>query len=223
VTVPVVIPDGVTRVLSAENGYAATYDQLPARADCALVETKKGGATWSTVSDDSVEIVADDVVTVNVTNMFEIGALQLTKAVIGFTAGDHTGERFEVELGCKAMVDGQLMSVPIPDEPRRVFTAGETVTWDALPAMSDCTVSEVKSGGASLSITSRDGFPLVGARTTVDDEAVSLDMANVFNDLPFTGMETVPTILIAVLFILLGLILLLVMRVRRNRSVVDSQ
>lgn len=55
-SVEIEIPGGAERVLSAANGYHATYGELPASADCTLVETDDGGAADTGIT---VEITPD--------------------------------------------------------------------------------------------------------------------------------------------------------------------
>ncbi|WP_460800042.1 DUF5979 domain-containing protein [Microbacterium sp. GXF0217] len=53
--VPIEIPGGATRELSADDGYTASYEDLPVDATCALTETETGGAvrTMTVVTDES--------------------------------------------------------------------------------------------------------------------------------------------------------------------------
>jgi fimbrial isopeptide formation D2 family protein len=212
------MPGGATRELNASNGYAATFDDLPAKATCGLVETKTGGATATAISDSDVTIVGNAAVDVELTNTFDLGSLTLTKEVIGTGAYKHTADTFEVTLACQTPIDGIMTPIAIPGGNSRPVTAGEMVVFDNLPSDAKCDVAETADGGANLMVLTRNGIPLATGAITIAGGAVDLSMANVFVDsLAITGSDLLPWASIAAILVAFGIVLLVSGRRRRTK------
>jgi len=212
------MPGGATRELNASNGYAATFDNLPAKATCGLVETKTGGATATAISDADVTIPGNAAVDVELTNTFDLGSLSLTKEVIGTGAYLHTSDTFEVTLACQTPIDGIMTDIAIPGGNTRPVAAGEMVVFDNLPADAKCDVAETADGGANIMVLTRNGIPLATGAITIAGSAVDLSMANVFVDsLAITGSDVLPWSIIAAILVAFGIVLLLSGRRRRAK------
>jgi uncharacterized repeat protein (TIGR01451 family) len=184
--VPLATPGGSTRELSADNDYTATYEPLLFGSTCQIAETQTGGATGSVITDaegqEVSEITIDSLtqdLQLSVTNTFDVGAIKVTKTVVGDGPG-----RFEVELACSQDVDGTRTQVDIPGGAERALVRdrGFTATYDDLPVGAECTLVETDDGGArSTTITPNDGDPEVGAVTVQDGQTLEIDVVNEFD------------------------------------------
>lgn len=213
------IPGGATRELNASNGYTATFENLPAKATCGLVETKTGGATATAISDSDVTIVGNAAVDVELTNTFDLGSLTLTKEVIGTGAYKHTSDTFEVTLACQSPLNGVMTDITIPGGNSRPVAAGEMVVFDNLPADAKCDVAETEDGGANIMVLTRNGIPLATGAITIAGGAVDLSMANVFVDsLAITGSDVLPWSIVAAILVAFGIVLLVSGRRRRRAT-----
>lgn len=215
VSVPFVAPGGNSRPLTAAGGYIARFDELPARAECAIAESVSAGATLATISADSVTIPASADVAVSMTNTFEVAALTIAKTVIGTAAGEHLNEAFTVELECELPVDGVMTTLEVPGGAARSFEAGESATWENLPVAASCAIDETENGGANSMVLTAGVLP-VAAVVAIDADGTDLGMANVFMaDLAITGVDLFVGAVVAALLLALGMLLLLAGRKRR--------
>ncbi|MFZ4894435.1 DUF5979 domain-containing protein [Plantibacter sp. Mn2098] len=189
------VPGGATRALTAENGYQADYEGLPARALCNVSESLTGGATSSTVtavhtplpetfaplaaeapvSGDAVEgidltVGVGATVTISLVNTFDVGAILVTKEITGAGAADNADKVFTVVLTCSADVDGESVQVAIPDGAERTLSkaTGLTTRYEQLPIGADCSLAETNNGGAvRTTITPNTGDRHVGQVTVL--------------------------------------------------------
>ncbi|MGG7464845.1 DUF5979 domain-containing protein [Plantibacter sp. YIM 135347] len=195
------VPGGATRALTAENGYAADYEGLPARAECRILESETGGATTSVISSGDGEnavtgigtdgidlaVAAGDTVTVSLTNTFAVGSITVTKQIIGLGAGDNADKTFTVLLTCAADIDGERVSVAVPGGGERKLSKadGLTATFEQLPVGAECELVETAKGGAArTTITPNAGDAQVGSVTVASGEAVAITVVNDFDPTP---------------------------------------
>lgn len=211
-----VVWDGLI-VLSEEGGWTATVTDLADNAGCTVTEEESGGAVSVTISPDTFVVDSAGPVTVEVDNYFDIGALSVTKRVVGTTDAV-----FEITLVC--VLAGE--EIEVPGGAVRSIADGETVVYDPLPLGAECVVTETDTGGADqVEITGGSGDD--GNQVTVGDED-DLVVVNTFDevddqddqddddDLPFTGLAVTRLFLIASMLILLGVSMV---RIRRTRLV----
>ncbi|MDO7882814.1 DUF5979 domain-containing protein [Salinibacterium soli] len=178
-TEEIAIPGGATRDLVAPD-YAASFDDLPVGADCAMTESRFGGANGSAVSPNVFTLDAEQT-EVTVTNEFRLGDLRVTKEIEGDGVGieDSDGEwgfgPFEVSLECERSVNGEVVAVEVPGGATRTLESPEYVaTYSGLPAGAVCVVTESVDGDASSSSVDP------GAIAIVADETVDVTVTNTF-------------------------------------------
>ena len=158
--------------LNAENGFTQTITDVVAGADCTVTEPDLQGADAVVITPNdgedtatgSVRIPAEGgAVTVDVTNWYLTGSLEVTKAFAGDGAEKYGTSDFSLQLVC--VRDG--VDVTIPDGDTRVVNAGSPVArYENLPTGAECTLREVESGGAnSTAIVDAEGA------TVADDAA----------------------------------------------------
>ncbi|WP_418275654.1 DUF5979 domain-containing protein [Isoptericola jiangsuensis] len=147
--------------VSLTGGESVTIEDVAAGASCTVTESEDGGATTVDVSPSPVTIEADGTVTVTATNTFDLGAIEVSKAVDGAAADFGVGP-FEVTVECTF----QGADVPV-DPSSQTLVSGETVTFDGLPVGAECTVTETSTGGATSTTLAVDGGTPVDG-TTVD-------------------------------------------------------
>ena len=188
------IPGGAARELTELNGYRNGWDHIPSGAECAVTESRTGGATHSEITDGEFVVVADETHTVGIENTFLLAAFSITKDVTGPFANEARDAVFVIETSCVWDRDGE--SVPLlpggwplgddgldgpvePDtggdgDPARHSTVtseirdGTTVTFENLPANSVCSISEVDSGGATGQLVWLGGVLQLGDLTLAD-------------------------------------------------------
>lgn len=236
------IPDGAARALTAANGYAARWDQLPAGADCVVTETRTGGATSTAITDGEFTVVAGEQHEVGIENTFLLAAFSVTKELAGpfaFEAGDSV---FVIETSCLWERDGIMVPMLPSDgwaagdgdgsgdldgaegEPgapeelatgvRNEISDGVTITFEDLPANATCSISEVDSGGATGQLLWANGVLQLGELALVGG-ANDATLTNVFMiTLADTGVEIVFTLWLIGALLFLGTVLLLIARRR---------
>ncbi|WP_395244880.1 DUF5979 domain-containing protein [Agromyces sp. MMS24-K17] len=150
------------------DGQTATYDTLPAGAECTVTETDTGGASGTgmiltqggtetdlgtTTSAEFTLLPDGDGIHVNalgVDNPFTVGSLQLTKAVSGTGADTWAGEFGDYQVHVVCTLEAA--------DPDTVYDATVTLTTDApgnvvtipnLPTAASCSVDETDLGGAT--------------------------------------------------------------------------
>jgi hypothetical protein len=214
------VNDDPYRTLDAGNGYEASYEFLPTRADCVLTETQTGGAISSVVTPNPADYLllpnngfelGDDlsVGTVDVTNTFAFSNFSLTKRVIGTDAGANLDKTFIVEIACELDVNGTMQPITIRDDAERSFKNGETVTWEELPAGAECTVTETDDGGASAVALSYRGAVMPATTVTLVSGDSTAVLSNTFL-LALTGSEVLPWILVGGQLFLVGIVFMFV-------------
>lgn len=217
VATPVAFPDDPAQSLTAANGYAFTFTELPVGAQCVIAETKKGFATSSNVG-APVTITADSVgtVTIEVVNEFQLGTLALEKSTLGLFAARHAGEEFEVGVECWRDVDGVPTQItPIANGDTRPIRSGEVTEFTDLPVPAECTFDETVDGGADLAIYSISSVPILGSTVVVAEGDTEVDLANLFT-LAHTGADADVWLIGALVTLLSGVALIAVSTRRRS-------
>lgn len=218
-TVPVALPGGGVVTLDASGDYRASIGSLPVGAECAVQETRTGGATSTAIDprDGTVIIpalAADGTAqsaVVTVTNTFDLTSVEVTKVVQGDTTSDGARGAFEVELVCSRDVDGAAAVVSVPGGSKRSLSAASSyrTTFDHLPVGASCQLTETVTGGAddtivTVAIAGQETVTTRGVSAAVDLSAtapgdVSVTVTNAFDAdavLPSTsgvsGLGTLP-------------------------------
>ena len=222
---PVAIPGGAEQTLSEENDYAYTYEPLLIGLECTLTETDAGGAHATTITDvdgepvETIEIIEGDT-EVTVTNMFDVGQIEVVKTVSGGDAALHQGATFEVTASC----EWNGADIEVPGGAVRDLTTASPVVYEDLPVGAECAVVETGNGGADA-VTYAPADPDAAHRAIVTvgaDEAASVTIDNRFDTaLPATGADGARMAglgAIGILAILAGVLATVVVR-RRHRAV----
>ncbi|WP_246078086.1 DUF5979 domain-containing protein [Rhodoglobus vestalii] len=160
------IPGGATRTVTASSP-VADYTGLASGAECALTETRTGGASITRILDvNSAEIVDGEfVVTVDdtvlsvddqvqsplsVENTYRFAEVAATKRVIDAgNAGTRAIGPFELTLTCT--LGGR--DIGAAEDAAQPISNGETATWTELAEGADCTIVETDTGGATETAT----------------------------------------------------------------------
>ncbi|MFT4108185.1 DUF5979 domain-containing protein, partial [Propionicimonas sp.] len=129
---------------SLAGGEIWSVRKLPTAARCAVTETASGGANATTIDVPAPTITAA-VQTVTVTNTFNTGSVQVTKAI-----ADGLGTRspwkdatYEFTLACTKDFDGDgtAEAITVPSAVKTVTGPG-SVTWTGLPQGASCAATE---------------------------------------------------------------------------------
>jgi uncharacterized repeat protein (TIGR01451 family) len=170
------IPGGATRDLVAPD-YSAEYSGLPVGADCAMTESRFGGANGSSVSPNVFELGAT-ATEVSVTNEFTLGDLRVTKVVEGDGVGveDWGFGPFEVVLECSRVINGETVAVEIPGGATQALTSENDyiALYSGLPAGATCSLEETVDGEATGTAIEP------GAIAIAADETVDVTVTNTF-------------------------------------------
>jgi hypothetical protein len=217
----VAIPGGPTRELTGLNGYANSFDDLPAGASCDATETKTGGATTSTFTTTStaVPVVANATTALDLSNEFDVGYVTVDNLVTGNHAKPYLPDTYEVELACTQNVDGTTTPVDVPGGPTRDIWNQTSITYDNLPMGASCSLNETVQNQAQTVLITWHGMPVPGNVVTVGDPDYVIHVVNVYNiALGYTGVEVGTPLLLSVLALLIGLGIVIVQRLRRRRQ-----
>ncbi len=159
-------------------GDTATFDGLPAGAECTVSEPDGKGASTTMVPADGVIDLAPEPAEngVVVTNAFGTGSLDLAKKVTGDAAETYGAGPFTLHVTCvlddatgdRTVWDGDEVLGPLPTP--------LTATIDDIAAGAVCTVTETDDGGASSSSLDPDTPVTVGS-----DQTVTVTAANTFD------------------------------------------
>jgi len=158
-----------------------TLSGIAAGAECALEETRTGGATATAFTVDSVKSDgAQRTVTspagataldVLVTNVFDLAEIAIEKDRVGDaeTLAAHGIGPFEVTAECTWDVDGTELTVDIPGGATRELTAlgSYRASFAGLPAGAECDIEETRTGGANSSTVSPSALTLAGGSNDV--------------------------------------------------------
>jgi hypothetical protein len=220
-TVPVDIPDGVTRELTSLNSYSAEYDSLPAGATCDVTESKTGGATSSefTTASTGIVVAANATTDVGLSNEFDIGYITVDNLVIGNDAKRHYPDTYVVVLSCTQEIDGVKTPVDIPGGADRDIWHKTSVTYSNLPIGATCDLVESVTNAAQLVTVTWHGMPVPLTSVTVGDPDFVIHVVNVYNvALGFTGEDITLQLLLGLLALGAGLIAALVPYFRRRSA-----
>ncbi|GIJ00251.1 hypothetical protein Slu03_26280 [Sediminihabitans luteus] len=167
-----------------EDGESVEFDDLPVGSDCVVTETDDGNASSTTITvrhglqepvttagSTAVLDLLGDVVSiprnaVTLTNTFDVGVLDLEKAVVGTGAEAYGTGPFTIEVVCTYDDDGDG-----PGEARTVYDSTVVLGGDApltaeianLPEGAVCAVRELDDAGATGAVVLPDTI-------TVDSE-----------------------------------------------------
>ncbi|GAA4843565.1 hypothetical protein GCM10023221_22190 [Luteimicrobium xylanilyticum] len=160
-----------------------TVDDLPTGAHCDVTEPRTGGATLSAISPaDGITVPGPDdspaTAAITVTNTFDVGSIEVHKALEGDGAAGHRSDTFTVSLACTRDVDGTATAVKIPGGATRTVSATKDATYAGLPANATCTLTETKDGGSDA--TKIDP----GTVTVPVGSSVAITVTNTFGAVP---------------------------------------
>ncbi|MCR2791829.1 thioester domain-containing protein [Microbacterium sp. zg.Y625] len=203
---------------AAAGDYTQMYEQIPAGSECVVTELASGANT-------EVEVVPGDPVTVTIepgataevgltnTVNFRPGSLHVVKVINGTGAGQQSA--ISLSVMC---TNGLAETVDIPAG----AAAGEyTQTFGGLPAGTECTVTEPRTGAnSSVRVVADDPVTVtIAAGTTTDatlTNAVLRSQSVAAGGLAMSGADA-PMPLLAVAAGVIGLGALLMVAVRANR------
>lgn len=228
--VPVDIPGGAERVLNAANGYEADYEPLPARAECELSETGTGGANEVRITDEEGEPGGTFVVepgverSFTVTNVFELGSIEVVKTVTGSGAAAAADRSFTVQLTCVRDDGGEGVQIEIPGGATRTLSKASSLTtvYEELPTGAACELVETDAAGAArTTLTPHVDDPRTASVIVGSGDVVRIDVVNEFDAAPpmaRTGFDALPLALVAGGILLAGGAVLAIALVRRRRQ-----
>ncbi len=162
-------------VVELSAGGTATFDGLPAGAECTVSEPDGKGASTTIVPADGVIDLAPEPAEngVDVTNVFGTGSLALTKVVTGDPAADYGAGPFALHVTC--VLDDESGTRTVWDGTKTVV-GGQTETIEDIAAGAECTVTETDDGGASAVTIAPDQPVVVG-----DGQTVTVTATNEFD------------------------------------------
>jgi hypothetical protein len=228
--VPVDIPGGAERVLNAANGYEADYEPLPARAECELSETGTGGANEVRITDEEGEPGGTFVVepgverSFTVTNVFELGSIEVVKTVTGSGAAAAADRSFTVQLTCVRDDGGEGVQIEIPGGATRTLSKASSLTtvYEELPTGAACELVETDAAGAArTTLTPHVDDPRTASVIVGSGDVVRIDVVNEFDAAPpmaRTGVDPLPIALVAGGILLAGGAVLAIVLIRRRRQ-----
>lgn len=228
--VPVDIPGGAERVLNAANGYEADYEPLPARAECELSETGTGGANEVRITDEEGEPGGTFVVepgverSFTVTNVFELGSIEVVKTVTGPGAAAAADRSFTVQLTCVRDDGGEGVQIEIPGGATRTLSKASSLTtvYEELPTGAACELVETDAAGAArTTLTPHVDDPRTASVIVGSGDVVRIDVVNEFDAAPpmaRTGFDALPLALVAGGILLAGGAVLAITLIRRRRQ-----
>jgi uncharacterized repeat protein (TIGR01451 family) len=159
-------------------------DVFPAGTECAVSETAAGGANETTIDSPTVIVPgpADGAtlgaVTVDVTNTFNLGTVDVTKVRDGAGAETYGAGPFTVQVTCTWQKDGETLTIPLPDG--GVLQLSEEndyrATVSGLIEGALCDTVETIDGGASSSAVTP-----AGGVTVPNGEAAEVTVTNTFD------------------------------------------
>jgi len=200
-------------VVALEDGETVTLDGLPVGSECTVTETGTGNA--SSVSITVAQAGQDPVVTdgpsadltlepdvlgestndVTLSNVYDVGSIELTKVVDGAGAGEFGDGPFTFDVVCTYDDDGDG-----PLEPRTVYDDSVSLggddplvlTIDDLPAGAVCDITETDDGGATDTVVTPNPVT-VGADETAEVTATNtFDLGSVAVDKVVTNNTGLP-------------------------------
>lgn len=176
------LPNDGRLVLSEANEYSATIENLLVGAECSVVETNEDGAHSSELTPNGGVVTigeSEQVVSVDITNTFDVGSVRIKKTVDGPAAMYGVGP-FEAQLACSYKVDGEIRQVALENDGIAVLSDenGYQAQFDGIYVGADCVVEETEVAGAHVSaISPNDGLVTV----TESEQVVEVEITNTFN------------------------------------------
>ncbi|SKA81575.1 conserved repeat domain-containing protein [Agreia bicolorata] len=166
-------------------GETKTLDDIfPAGTECAVSESSAGGANETTIDQPTVVIPGSEgdatlgAVTVDVTNTFNVGSVDVTKVRDGAGAETYGSGPFTVQVTCTWQKDGETLTIPLPDG--GIVQLSEQndyrATATGLIEGALCDTAETVDGGASSSTVTP-----AGPVTVPNGEAVEVTVTNTFD------------------------------------------
>ncbi|UYM03378.1 DUF5979 domain-containing protein [Solicola gregarius] len=180
------------------DGADQAFDNLPAGSECTVTEIGTGGAASTSVvalpngtpsgdgtsAEFTIEPDEGDahVNTVDFTNHYTVGSVNVTKALDGAGVDDWATEPFEVEMVCT--LDGATPDPVFEDTHTFTppFANGNSDTWTVnnLPTGAECAVTETETGGAND--TSIAGSPITVGNGSTPPQEATVTVTNTFLD-----------------------------------------
>lgn len=165
---------------------------VPTGAECQIIEDEQIGNIDTSVLDsdgtNDGKVTVVDEVSVNVTNTYLWGDLELVKNVIG-DAANYVGDReFVLDVSCRVPWIGEEGALLLDREPVTV-TAEEVAVLEGLPQGTECWAVESDTGGATsfaVDFDSAESHVVIGDGTTV-----AITATNTFDAAQLTVKKTV--------------------------------
>ncbi|HWL02793.1 MAG TPA: DUF5979 domain-containing protein [Microbacteriaceae bacterium] len=174
-----------------------TFNGLPARSECTIVETDDRGADDTIVSGSSTGGAAPDQATRTIVfasltadaavapvtqnsatfrNTYGVSGLSVTKALDGAAAYRGSTDTFPVDVYCDYGVD------VLVDETVNLSAASPTASWTSVVPGAVCTITETDAGDADVTTIAIDGGAATTTTTTtitvVDGSVTDIDITN---------------------------------------------
>ena len=186
----VVLPEGDSYFELAANEEKVI--SVPTGAECQITEDEQIGNIDTSVLDsdgtNDGKVTVVDEASVNVTNTYLWGDLELVKNVIG-DAANYVGDReFVLDVSCRVPWIGEEGALLLDREPVTV-TAEEVAVLEGLPQGTECWAVESDTGGATSSAVdfdSAESHVVIGDGTTV-----AITATNTFDAAQLTVKKTV--------------------------------
>lgn len=225
-------------VRTIADGETVTWTELPQGAACAVTETDDAGASSTSIVVTEADTTGETIVgalaqlaplpaegesgqtSVAITNVFDVTTLTIAKVVDGNAAGSVT-RTFPVAVTC-VLVDAShpAPGLVVHDAFHQIGGPSHlTAAIDNLPVGATCDVTETERGGAARTTVSVNGATIEAGTVTVAlTEATALVFTNTFiAPLPNTGgIFAWGIALLGILTVLLGALLLMARRRRRD-------
>lgn len=207
------VDDGIA-ALTAANGYAFTYRDLPVGAECSLEETNTGYSTVQTIGAPvTIERASVSTVAIDLDNEFLLGDISFTKEVLGAFVARAAGS-FDVTVDCTYDLNGVATPLVLPGGPTITIRAGETVEFENLPVDTTCEFDELGNGGADVGVYNLNGIVLVGNSIDLPEGENDLTLSNLYL-LAHNGTDSLMLIFAAMLTAGTGIVIVAANRKRR--------
>ena len=168
-----------------EGGDTWLLEELPQGADCTVVETDtrdavnpsiftvEGSAVGTTTAGDTATLTLAGLPESNsaaITNPYDVGRLELSKALAGAGASDWGTEPFTISVVCE--LDDGTGTRTVWDEQYTFqqilgVVSPASVALDNIAAGASCTIDEIKTGGANSTQVDIDGSITAGTTAIV--------------------------------------------------------
>jgi len=132
-------------VLNAADLESEIFTGIPVGADCTVTETASGGADVPSAP-VQVRIVDSELTRATLTNEFNLGSLRVTLGMtldgVETTAAPFVNGRYEVEVTCTRIVNGEREAVDVPGGAVWTFVGPGEHVFTGLPVGAKCAVHQ---------------------------------------------------------------------------------